>query len=300
MWGDGKDLNRPVRTHVEAALVPVDAPYPSPVEQLKRLGDTEQNPDISVHARRLGLTQEHVPDLVRMARDRALHIADSEATESWAPIYALQALKAFDLSQFVVDLIPLFDIESDWVGELIPKVLADVGSVGIEPLSNYLRDRSRWVYGRIASSTALTEIAKQSPELRDRVVAILTDELGHGTHGDLVIDGFLLADLLDLKAIESLPVIRHAFERDVVDETVAGDWAEVLQELGQEPDVDDPLVEISARRRKTRHEAMFKPQVPPTIQAITQSFSGKRSATSSKQKQKRKAAKQSRKKNRRH
>jgi hypothetical protein len=72
-WGgSGEDRTRTVRVHVLAALRPTNAPYPHPVDALLSLGDARE---ISVEVRRsiLSIGQEHVPDLVRMARDRGLN-----------------------------------------------------------------------------------------------------------------------------------------------------------------------------------------------------------------------------------
>ncbi len=43
-WGgDGSNLYEPVRAHVEAALVPTDAPYPPPLDELLRVGDASEH-----------------------------------------------------------------------------------------------------------------------------------------------------------------------------------------------------------------------------------------------------------------
>src|SRR5690242_12026444 len=69
-WGgDGTDLSRPVRAHVLAALCPTSAPYLPPVDALRHLGDVG-NLGTVIQRYALGLTQEHLPDLLRMARDR--------------------------------------------------------------------------------------------------------------------------------------------------------------------------------------------------------------------------------------
>src|SRR5262245_56465982 len=93
-WGgDGSDLKEPVRAHVEAALVPTDAPYAPPLDQLLRLGDARVPDQKRAQIAELGLTQEHVPELVRMTRDRALNTAMSDSDEVWGPIHALTALE---------------------------------------------------------------------------------------------------------------------------------------------------------------------------------------------------------------
>src|SRR5690349_7416207 len=75
-WGgDGSDLSRPVRAHVLEALRPNSGPYPPPVDALRLIGDISEAGAAGARAA-LGLTQTHVPDLLRMARDRSLFTAD--------------------------------------------------------------------------------------------------------------------------------------------------------------------------------------------------------------------------------
>jgi hypothetical protein len=89
-WGgDGSDLHRPVRAHVEAALVPTDAAYPPPLDQLLTLGNALEGHDVNERIAQLGFSQAHVPDLVRMARDRALNTMAGDSDAIWAPIHAL-------------------------------------------------------------------------------------------------------------------------------------------------------------------------------------------------------------------
>ncbi len=245
-WGgDGSNPHEPVRAHAEAALVPTDEGYPPPLDQLLRLGDLRERSDIPERIAALGLTQEHVPDLVRMARDRALNTAMSDGDEVWAPIHALHALEHLDVSAVVSDLIPLFDLGLDWFGEELPDVLRHAGAAALEPLSHYLHDRTRWMFGRSSAGTAIHKIAEQQPELRERAVQILGDELAHAGENDPGLNGFLLYELLDLKAVEALPIIRGAFEQNAIDETITGDWHDVQVELEQTPALDDPLVQQS-------------------------------------------------------
>src|SRR5215211_5725507 len=110
-WGgDGTDLSRPVRAHVLAALRPNTAPYPPPVDALRTLGDP-RNAGVAERRQALGLTQEHLPDLLRMARDRGLYTANGDTDEVWAPLHAFYALSDLDVSAVVPELIPLFDLE---------------------------------------------------------------------------------------------------------------------------------------------------------------------------------------------
>jgi hypothetical protein len=257
-WGgDGSDLHEPVRAHVEAALVPSDEPYPPPLDELLRLGNPQTDDDIAQHIAALGLTQAHVPDLVRMARDRALNTARSDSDEIWAPAHALTALGQLDIHAAIPDLIPLFDVDDEWSREQLIDLLAAAGASALEPLKDYIQDRTHWVFGRLGAIEALGDLLKLYPELRDQGLAILSDALERAADNEPDVNGFLLARLLDLDAVEALPVIRRAFEADAVDETIAGTWGEVLAELGQMPDLDDPLVERSRARERARRANMF-------------------------------------------
>ena len=233
-WGgDGSDLHQTVRAHVEAALVPTTGEYPPPLDQLLTLGDPWKSDDIEERIAGLGFADEHVPDLVRMARDRALNTMASESDAVWAPIHALTALANLQVGTHAADLVPLFDVDSEWFGEELPAILGKAGQYAIEPLREYIQDRTRWQYGRWNAATAVEQIGKQHPELRDQAVQILSDALERGTDNDPETNGFFLADLIHLNAIEALPVIRQAFEQDAIDESIAGDWGEVLKALGQ-------------------------------------------------------------------
>lgn len=109
---DNSALYNPIHAHVEAALAPAGDAYPPPVDALLRLGDAT-HPDQPERIARLGLTQEHVPDLVRLARDQALNTLEDETDEGWGPINAVLALRNFDVSAHVADLVALFDIDSE-------------------------------------------------------------------------------------------------------------------------------------------------------------------------------------------
>lgn len=264
-WGgDGSDLHDPVAAHVRAALAANDAPYPAPIDQLLTLGDPREGGEDKLAGIAIG--QEHVPDLVRMARDRALNTAMHDSPQVWASVHALNALARLDASAYAVELISLFDVDTDWFGERLGAVLSNSGAAAIAPLRAYIHDPTRWIYGRASASDMLPKLAERHPNLRAEVVQMLTDALAQQGAEYPDLNGMLLADLLELKAVEALPVIRHAFEQDLIDETIAGDWETSLQELGQPIDKHDPLVHRSRRRweaKKTQMRAMLPPAWRP-------------------------------------
>jgi hypothetical protein len=298
-WGgDGSDLHRPVRAHVEAALVPTAGAYPPLLDQLLTLGNALEIADIEQQIAQLGFSQAHVPDLVRMTRDRALNTMESEADAGWAPIHALTALATLDVSAHVAELVPLFDIESEWFGEDLPAMLGKIGQPALEPLRQYIQDNTRWHYGRWNAGTAVEQVGKQHPELRDQAIQILSDVLAHAAANDLETNGFFLSNLIHLNAVEALPIIRSAFEQERIDESIAGDWGEVLKALGQEVDQNDPLF-LRTHQRRVAKAAEMRATLPPTTRDPLRpsSRTTPKSNTSSRHKNKRKAAAAARKAN---
>lgn len=298
-WGgDGSDRTKTVRAHVEAALVATDGVYPPPLDQLLTLGNALEIADMDQRIAQLGFGQEHVPDLVRMTRDRALNIMESEADAVWAPTHALSALANLDVSAHIADLVPLFDLESEWFGEELPSMLGQAGEPALEPLRQYIQDNTRWQYGRWNAGTAVEQVAKQHPELRDQAIEILSDVLAHATDNDPETNGFFLADLINLNAVEALPVIRSAFEQDMIDESIAGDWGEVLKALGEKVDLHDPVF-LRTRQRRNAKRAELRAILPERTRDSTAPIArtASKSTTSSRHKNKRKASANARKVN---
>lgn len=254
-WGgDGSDLKRPVRAHVLQALRVESEPYSPPVSDLITLGDGREA-EVELQRQKINFSQEHVPELLRMSRDRKLFTSSAENFEAWAPLFALRTLSELDASSIIDELIPLFDLHDDYYYVDLPKVFGPIGAAALEPLHTYITNQTRWYTGRSIACDALQAIAERHPELRERVVALLSETLQHAEHEDLATAA--MSSLIDLDAIETLPLIRQAFQAGRIDEMMHGSWGDVLKELGIEPDEDDPLIEESRKRFEERHERFF-------------------------------------------
>src|SRR5437867_4480917 len=156
-WGgDGTDLGRPVRAHVLAALRPNSAPYAPPVDALIALGDPRK-PGVTERRQALGLRQEHLPELLRMARDRGLYTANGDTDKVWAPLHALTAMEDLDISASVPELLPLFDLDDDSYPSELSELLGRVGAPALEPLRIYLAERARWGFSHWHACDALEQ-----------------------------------------------------------------------------------------------------------------------------------------------
>jgi hypothetical protein len=211
--------------------------YPEPVSRLLTLGDPGALGDDWPDYLGYGFGAEHVPDLIRMATDPALNLGDSNSTEVWAPLHAWRVLGELQAVEAIDPLLALLDDEEmkdDWAAEEMPVVFGKMGAPAIAPLAAQLADPRYSRYRRIAAVNGLSEIAQEHPGARTECVAVLTRRLDDPNNTDRELNGFLLASLLDLDAVESADVIRQAFERGNIDESIAGDWQEAAYELGLE------------------------------------------------------------------
>ena len=66
--------------------------YPHPVSKLLTQGDCRPTAGKWPNYLELGLTQEHIPELIRMLTDEDLIWAPSDSLEVWAPMHAWRAL----------------------------------------------------------------------------------------------------------------------------------------------------------------------------------------------------------------
>ncbi len=305
-WGgDGSDPDRPVRAHVLAALRPSTGPYAPPLDALLML-EAVNDITLAQRAAELQIGQEHVPELVRIVRDRALTTAKGDDLAVLVPIHALHILQHLDISAVVADLIPIFDLDFDIMTDALIETLATAGATALPPLVDYMRDHTRWAWGRAYVTDGLQKIAEQHPETREHVIAILSQILeGAETDHQQVVTG-AMSVLIELNAVETLPLIRRAFELGKIDEIVYGPWGEVLTAFGVAFDPGDPLIAESRQRFEEKHLVMPSPDLRDNIAALQERHRPKQQATpqqrnqnqARKQKNKRKAASASRKANR--
>jgi hypothetical protein len=83
--------------------VPVQT-YEDPVNRLLGMG----LPGPPAEYAALGIGQEHIPDLIRMATDRSLHQAMIDSDEVWAPVHAWRALSQLRAREAIEPLVGLF------------------------------------------------------------------------------------------------------------------------------------------------------------------------------------------------
>ena len=207
--------------------------YTYPVKKLLTYGSCQEMmrwPDYL----KVGLTHEHVPELIRMVTDRELLWADQNSLEVWAPVHAWRALAQLRAEEAINPLIGLFNelSDDDWASDELPKVIAFLGSNAIAPLRAYLLDSSNKEFARATAASCLEEIGKENASLTSDCISILTGYLEQSTIEVPTLNGLVIAHLMGLNAVGSIDAIRKAFNTGDVDISVAGDLEDVEIQLG--------------------------------------------------------------------
>ena len=292
--------------------------YSPPVDQLLACGrvGTLSSDKWPNYLEELGISSEHIPDLIRLATDEQLNTVDVEdCAEIWAPHHACRVLGQLHAEEAIEPLLSNLEMlqdSSDFLSEELPEVFAMIGPVALPKLAEYVANSTYNEWARICAITGIEMMGKRWPETRSECVKLLMAQLELFVENDYDINAFLILSLVKLQAIEAAPLIEQAFAADRVEEFVMGDWDDVQVRLGLKSAEevkekrDREQEEERLRRREKRSFLSFKDEeeaVSPSsgYAGASSQISRKasyKSEAARKNKAKSKMAKQSRTKNR--
>ena len=202
---------------------------------LGQLCQVGQQPDRALLDQVKAYGQAAVRPLIQMAVDEKLHHADSTSPEVWAPLHAVQILGELGSVEAVDPLLLLFDQPNDdALADLLPQAFGGIGAPAVAPLRTLLFDRARDIWARVQVAASLGEIGQRHPETHAEVTSALVARLDPAESqepDDECLNGFVICELLDLKAVETVPAIRRAFDEHRVDTSII-DLDHVLKEFG--------------------------------------------------------------------
>lgn len=243
-------------------------PYLPPVDRLLKLGAEPARRRTWPDYRHLGLEPRHAPALIRMTADPALHAAAERDPAGWAPVHAWRALAQLGASEAAEPLLALLEreIEHPWVVEEIPAVLGMIGPAALHGATLLLFDEGRGEEVRLAAAAVIANVAHEHPDRRDEAAAILAKQLEDWPHQSRLLNAYLVADLVGLRAMDATPLMEAAFAGNAVDVTVGGDWEDMQIELGllseritpPPPETVMPLHREGSARPPTNAEARAK------------------------------------------
>ncbi|MEL6552096.1 MAG: hypothetical protein AAFQ63_01350 [Cyanobacteria bacterium J06621_11] len=190
----------------------------------------------------LGLSEAHIPELIRLAIDDELNRLAGEDVAVWAPVHAWRSLGQLKAEAAIAPLMNTFleELYADWAHEEIPWVLGLIGERAIAPVTKYLATRKKKVRGRISASESLERIALQNPDLKDVCLEKLANQLAEYSRNPADLNGFLVSSLIELGSAQYADLISEVYLSKRIDETICGTWPSVQVDLGlaKEEDFD--------------------------------------------------------------
>ena len=223
---------------IEVEQVQTENPFLPPVDQLLRLGEPDvEDANISSYGA-LGLSLSDEDEIIRLLKHAQVETFDCPEwmASIWAPLHAWRALGELKSIKAISPLLNLVaelheDLD-DWVYTDLPSHLAKIGPSVIQPALALLLDRKRSRQARSAAGEMLSRIGSLFPESRDECVAALRQQFAGYMEESRIFNGYILSELLTLKAIEAKDLIREALSTGKVAESVCGDWEDVQISLG--------------------------------------------------------------------
>jgi len=172
-------------------------------------------------------------------------------------LYFLGALKAEESLQVVLDLFRMGHdfIEywfADWLKGIIRPVLYDIGATQFPELKAFVLEENINGFYKLHASWVVTQVGLHQPEKRPKVIQWYKEVLSHFLSqpaNEKLIDTIFLSwvntQLIDLRAIELLPIIKEIWNKGWIQEDIIGDIKEIEKELKQAPHPSsiDPLPE---------------------------------------------------------
>jgi hypothetical protein len=269
--------------------------YAPPVDQLFSHGGAHDSIGNWSDYLTLGITSDHIPDLIKMLSDEFLYQSESEENDYWAVVHAWRTVSELKAEAAIPALISALgrwgDDEAwwEWINEEFPDVFRAIGVAAIPALVEFLTDATQADFPRGTAARSLLEIGQHYPDSRLQCIEGVTRQLQGFTNNTSELNAFLIDVLVELNAIESAAIIEQAFQLNCVDESIMGDWDEVQVSLGLKTREEVPL-----KRFNFLSDEPVRRRYSPLPES--EGFGG--ASKKSKTKAKRKQQKESRKKNR--
>jgi hypothetical protein len=210
--------------------------YSKETEQLLILGpDILPLEDYSA----LGLSADHASELTRMATDpKFLRAKENSpkflgAVHAW---YALGQFKALNAISPLLDLIPKYPYDLLFDQDLL-KVFESMGSGVILEFRNYLQNTSK---PNSSKDMILSYLGKIGKNYRQECLEVLNEFLLTADSNNIESNSFAVCSLMDLKAVESIDIIRQAFLQNRIEIRIPGDIEDVEIDLGLREKRDTP------------------------------------------------------------
>jgi len=204
------------------------------IQTLLTLGEPVNKRNWPDYVKQYGFTLDDVPTLLMLYVDEAINTMASDRAEVWAQVHVWRTLGQLGSEASIVPIIQSFDTlyDDDYAQSELPEAIGMIGPVAIPALVDYWQQPGKNEFSYCMAVDALCEIAKQYPAHRLQVIDVYLDYMKHPYTSERILNGLLIAQLMDLKAVEAIDGIRSLFASGCVDLSCAGDLEEVEIDLG--------------------------------------------------------------------
>ncbi len=204
------------------------------VQTLLTLGDPSNKLNWPDYVKQYDFTLDDVPTLLMLYADEEINSMDSDRPEVWGQVHAWRTLGQLGSEAAIEPIIRSFDTlhDDDYAQSELCKVISMIGPVAIPALVEYWQQPEKNEFSYCLAVDSLCEIAKFHPAHRIQVIDIYLNYMKHPYTSERILNGLLIAQLMDLKAVEAIDGIRGMFASDCVDLSCAGDLEEVEIDLG--------------------------------------------------------------------
>jgi hypothetical protein len=209
--------------------------YAAPIEKLIKLGEPKTYGWLTYAT--LGVTTEHIPDLLRVLESPEFDALSREHPELWAPLHAWRALAQLGVLDLVSHLLARLDEfrEDNWDDYLLSdfsQAVALIGPAALEPLIEWIEIPGNVGFSAWTVAGGIAAVGRAHPELRERALGVLEAKLRNWRDYSPEHNASLISTLIDIRATESIPLIREVMEAEAADETIVGSLEYVEYDLG--------------------------------------------------------------------
>jgi hypothetical protein len=208
------------------------------------------------------LTAQHIPDLIRLGTDQRLLLRAEDDPYRAAPVHAWRNLGLLRAQEAIKPLTRTFSLADMLVAREMPDVFALFGAPAVPVLGEILVESHYFPLMRVMALVCLRRVGDNSTmEARALIVSYVVQALSQYEQNPRFLNAYLIRMLLDVGAGDgAAPLIAAVYRARLVDEELAGKWADIKKRLPPLDDVDfdDEMDSAPRPARKTDPERKKK------------------------------------------
>lgn len=233
------------------------------IKALSTLGEPQDGQRWQDYSR-LGISTGDTSRLVALIKDQEGEFYGSEDDDYWVPLHAWRALKPL-MPAGLESLINGFNLfcEDDWAQDEIPEVIAAAGNAAFEPLVAFILNTGNEQQARFLAIDTLGQLGKTHASLRAKTISKLSSCLQTLTANDNEVNGFIIAQLVDMKAVDAHTVIQDAFTEERVTISISGDLEDVEMGLGLRTERSTPRPDYHGAATTEENDGDDTPRIEP-------------------------------------